>query len=172
MIETVFVFGNPDLPEDSLPLRLLPKLKKQFPGINFELKDPNEEWEAPEELCVLDTVLGISQLTIFDNLEAFSNPPRFSLHDFDAISYLKYLQKLGKLKKMKLHGQARDIHSVKVQARGLERGEESRTENPIHPQTTPGFSGARIKIIGLPPTISEKKALDSLSFIFRPSKES
>ena len=98
----IFVFGNPNLDFDSLPLRILPELKKQFPKIDFEIKDPNEEWEAPENLIIIDTVLGIDKPMVFDSLENFSAPPRVSLHDFDAYTNLKYLQKLGKIKKIKI----------------------------------------------------------------------
>lgn len=101
---TVFVFGNPDLPADSLPLKILPALKTRFPEINFETRDPNEEWEVPEELIVIDTVVGIEEVTVFDDLAAFQNAPRVSLHDFDAFANLRYLQKLGKLKKIKIIG--------------------------------------------------------------------
>ena len=101
---TVFVFGNPDLPADSLSLRILPALKKRCPGVIFKVRDPNEEWEAPEELTIIDTVVGIDEVKIFDGLEDFENTPRVSLHDFDAITNLRYLQKLGKIRKIKIIG--------------------------------------------------------------------
>jgi hypothetical protein len=98
----VFVFGNEDLTEDNLPIRILPELQKKFPEIEFEIKDPNEEWEIPEELTVLDTAVGIKEVTVFDNLENFSKAPRVGMHDFDALTNLRYLQKLGKIKKIKI----------------------------------------------------------------------
>ena len=100
----VFVFGNPDLDFDSFPLRILPRLKKQLPKIDFEIKDPNEEWEVPEEIIIIDTVAGINKPTVFENLENFSAPPRVSAHDFDTYTNLKYLQKLGKIKKIEIIG--------------------------------------------------------------------
>ncbi len=100
----VFVFGNPDLPEDSLAIRLLPKLKEKFPEIDFQIKDPNEDWDIPEEMIVIDTVQGINAIKVFDDLSIFENAPRLTLHDFDLGSYLKYLAKLGKLKKIKIIG--------------------------------------------------------------------
>ena len=114
----VFVFGNPDLKEDSLPLKILSDLKKQLPDFNFVVRDPNEEWDVSEELIIIDTVLGIDKITIFNDLKEFVSSPRVSLHDFDVFTNLLYLQKLGKLKK--------------------------------------------IKIIGLPPMISENNALESI----------
>ncbi len=97
---TIYVFGNPDIPEDSLPLRILPRLRLAFPDISFEIKDPNEEWDVPENLTVIDTAVGINGIHVFSDLETFSNTPRVSLHDFDALTQLRYLQKLGKLKKI------------------------------------------------------------------------
>lgn len=100
----ICVFGNPDLKEDSLPIRILPRLQEKFPEIEFKHLDPNEDWEIPENLVVIDTVVGINDVLTFSKLEYFSNPPRVSMHDFDALSYLKYLKKLGKIKKIKIIG--------------------------------------------------------------------
>lgn len=108
----VLVFGNPDLNFDSLSLRIMPELKKQLPEINFETKDPNEEWglQQSEELIIIDTVLGIDKPVVFYGLENFSVAPRVSVHDFDAYMNLKYLQKLGKIKKIKTIGLPIGIH--------------------------------------------------------------
>ena len=101
---TVFVFGNPDLPMDALPLQLVPKLRQQFPDSTFEVKDPNEEWDVPERLIVIDTVKGIDQVQEFHGLETFTRAPRVSMHDFDALTQLRLLQKLGKLKEVVIIG--------------------------------------------------------------------
>lgn len=98
----IFVFGNPDLPEDSLPLMLLPSLKERFPEVDFAAVDPNEEWEVPEETVLIDTVLGIGEVKIFRDLDSFQSPPRLTMHDFDALSNLKLLYKLGKIKNLKI----------------------------------------------------------------------
>ena len=86
----VYVFGNPDIPEDSLPLRILPRLRLAFPDISFEIKDPNEEWDVPETLTIIDTAAGIDAVRVFTDLESFSNAPRVSLHDFDALTQTKF----------------------------------------------------------------------------------
>ncbi|MEK7634976.1 MAG: hypothetical protein AAB446_00915 [Patescibacteria group bacterium] len=101
-MKKIFVFGNMDLEMDNLPLRILSQLVKKFPGIEFVVKDPNEEWEVLEELVVLDTAVGIKEVTIFDSLEKFSKPPRVGMHDFDALTNLRFLWKLGKIKKIKI----------------------------------------------------------------------
>ncbi len=105
----IFVFGNPDLAFDSLPLQILPELEQRFPEIEFKTKDPNEEFEIPEELVIMDTVEGIDNVMLFENLKRFADHPHVSLHDFDLWSQLKYLQKLGKLKKIKIIGIPPDI---------------------------------------------------------------
>ena len=100
----IFVFGNPDLDFDSLPIRIISELKNNFPDISFETKDPNEEWEIPENLIVIDTVSGIDKAVVFDDIDDFAISPAITLHDFDAGTYLKYLKKLGKIKKIKIIG--------------------------------------------------------------------
>ena len=101
---TIYIFGNPDMETDSLPIRLLPALKSRFPDIDFVVLDPNEEWTIPEEMIMIDTVVGIKELTVFNDLKHFTEAPRVSVHDFDAFFNLIYLQKLGKLKKIKIFG--------------------------------------------------------------------
>jgi hypothetical protein len=101
---TVYVFGNPELPEDSLPLRLLPELKQRLPQVEFAAKDPNEEWDVPEELTLIDTVVGIPEPRLFESLDIFAAAPRLTAHDFDAYANLRLLQKMGRLKKIRIIG--------------------------------------------------------------------
>lgn len=89
---------------DALPLRIVDDLQKHFPKIEFKVKDPNEEWEVLQDLIVIDTVQGIEQVKVFDDLEQFKSSPRTSLHDFDALFNLQHLKKLGKLDKIKIIG--------------------------------------------------------------------
>lgn len=101
----VYIFGNEDVEIDSLPIRILPKLKEKFPSIRFEIKDPNEEWEnIGQELIIIDTAVGINEIAIFDDLTKFAKAPSVGMHDFDALTNLRYLQKLGKIKKIKIIG--------------------------------------------------------------------
>lgn len=100
----VYVFGNSDLEFDSLPLRILPQLRGLFPDVTFEIKDPNEDWDMPEDLVVLDTAFGINEVMVFDDLDKFEKVPRVSMHDFDALTNLRYLKKIGKIKKIKIIG--------------------------------------------------------------------
>lgn len=100
----IHVFGNTDITMDSLPLRLLPELKKEFPDIEFRTLDPNEEWEIPDPFILIDTVVGIPDVHIFRSLDEFDTSPTVSVHDFDALFNLRYLKKLGKLKDMFIVG--------------------------------------------------------------------
>ena len=100
----IYVFGNPDLPVDALPIRLVPQLQAKFPLATFAIKDPNEEWDVPERLIVIDTVKGIDEVKEFNGLDSFASAPRVSMHDFDALTQLRLLQKLGKLKEITIIG--------------------------------------------------------------------
>ncbi len=99
---------------DSLPLRMAPRLHQEFPSIDFVVKDPNEEWDVPEELIIIDTVVGPKEVTVFNDLESFTASPRLSMHDFDALANLKYLKKLGKLKKVTIIGVPADFNEGKA----------------------------------------------------------
>ena len=99
---------------DSLPLKIAPRLRQEFPSISFEIKDPNEEWDVPEELVIIDTVVGPKEVAIFNDLESFTASPRLSMHDFDALANLKYLKKLGKLKKVTIIGVPVDFNEKKA----------------------------------------------------------
>ena len=104
MIDRIFVFGNINLENDSLPLRIMPQLQEKFPDIQFEVRDPNEEWGVPDEFIIIDTVVGIKEIRIFETLDKFLSAPRVSMHDFDFLTNLQYLWKLGKIKKIKIIG--------------------------------------------------------------------
>jgi Ni,Fe-hydrogenase maturation factor len=113
-MKTVIVFGNPDLPMDSLPQRILPELKKRVPDTEFLLLDPNEEWPNIDDFTVIDTVQGIDKVTVFSELNQFASAPRLTMHDFDALSYLRYLEKLGKVKKVTIIGVPMGIDEAKA----------------------------------------------------------
>ena len=122
----IFVFGNPDLAGDNIALRILPKLQKKFPLIQFIHKDPLENWtldngepsgrrlndrqicdqeSEKEKIVIIDAVKGISKVTVFDGLENFTAAhKRMTMHDFDLYDELALLQKLKKLPKVAIIG--------------------------------------------------------------------
>jgi len=61
----ILVFGNPLLENDSLPQKLLPRLKDNFPEIEFRKIDPTEDLKEQEQhLIILDSVGGIDKVII------------------------------------------------------------------------------------------------------------
>ncbi|MDO8520894.1 MAG: hypothetical protein Q7S52_02150, partial [bacterium] len=89
---------------DALPIRLLSRLKERFPNEEVRVLDPNEEWEVPDPFLVIDTVIGVSDIHVFRSLNEFDAAPTVSMHDFDALFNLRYLAKLGKLKRLRIIG--------------------------------------------------------------------
>lgn len=85
--------------KDSLPLKLLPYLKKVFPDIKFIQIDPNENFTPPidEPLYIIDTVVGIEDVVFFKDLDSFSQNRSVSPHDYDLLTHLLFLRKLNKL---------------------------------------------------------------------------
>lgn len=103
----IYVLGNPLLKEDNQALKILPKLKKELPKINFEVVDPNENFPPKDEkeLIILDTVLGIKKPCVLDlaDFEKAKKTP-ISPHDYDLLFHLLLLKKTKKLKKVIIVG--------------------------------------------------------------------
>jgi len=114
---TIHIFGNPDIAMDSLPLRILPELEKQFPDVHFVVLDPNEEWATPDPFIVVDTVVGLTDIHLFRSLDEFGAAPTVSVHDFDALFNLRYLAKLGKLRGVRIIGIPPDMSETEAGAR-------------------------------------------------------
>jgi hypothetical protein len=101
--------GNPDIAADSIAVRLLPKLRRLFPNEKIEQKDPNEDWDVLGVFIIIDSAAGIKGVKVFNELGKFAPPPRVTVHDFDAYANLRLLEKLGKLKKIKIIGIQPDL---------------------------------------------------------------
>lgn len=93
----IWLFGNIDFAPDALPLKLQADLQKALPDFDFIVKDPNEEWDLPPKLIIIDTVQGLDKITTFTSLDQFQNTPNITVHDFDLLTNLKWLAKLDKL---------------------------------------------------------------------------
>lgn len=110
----IYVFGNPLVPEDSVPLQILPELKKKFPTIEFVVTDPNEDFPPDDEkdLVIIDTVMGIKKPMILDldSFERKKNTP-VSPHDYDLLFHLLILKKLKRLNKVIIVGIPNKIES-------------------------------------------------------------
>jgi len=103
--QTIYVFGNPLLDFDNLPLKILPELEKQFPEIDFIVKDPNENLHPEnKQLTIIDTVMDIHKVTLITDIDKISRSPSYSLHDLDLGFNLKLLKKIGLLEKVAIIG--------------------------------------------------------------------
>ena len=101
----ILTFGNPLLEQDSLPLKILPTLRQQFPNHTFLHIDPTENLEQyGPKLIILDTVQNIDKITILTSIEQLRANKVYSMHDFDLALNLKLLKKLGKIKSVKIIG--------------------------------------------------------------------
>jgi len=114
----IYVLGNPLLEEDSLPIRLIPKLKSFFPNITFVEFDPTEDFPKENPFILIDTIEGLEGVKLFEDMDKIQLSPNYSVHDFDLGFQLKLMQKLGKLKQVIILGVGSNI-SEEEGARGL-----------------------------------------------------
>ncbi|MBI4438725.1 hypothetical protein HY640_02230 [Candidatus Woesearchaeota archaeon] len=96
-IATFYIVGNKLLKHDALPLRIMEKLRKEFPNLGFSELDPSEDLPDEEALYLIDTAQGIKEVLILTNIELIMAEPRYSAHDFGLGTHLKLLKKLGRL---------------------------------------------------------------------------
>ena len=103
---TIYVLGNPVVSSDNAAVKLIPRLRKSFPHINFIHFDPTEELPAAlnQNLILIDTVIGIERVTKFDDLDQWKLSPRVTVHDYDLPLMLGVLKKLRKIKNITIFG--------------------------------------------------------------------
>jgi len=106
MKKRVYVLGNPIVKKDCLPIKILPELKRVLPKIQFMHIDPTEEYQYGEikDIILIDTVIGIHEVTCFTGLNQWSRSSRVTVHNFDLPLSLGLLQKLGKIDSIKIIG--------------------------------------------------------------------
>lgn len=103
----ILVFGNFLVEKDNLALKLIPKLKNEFPKIEFKEFDPTENLEGEIEngkLFILDVVEGIEEVRLIKDIGKLELIKSCSMHDFDLAYNLKLLKKIGKLKEIEIIG--------------------------------------------------------------------
>ncbi len=96
--------GNPLIEEDSLPLRLVPRLRKAFPRISFIEIDPTENFPEEDPLLIVDTILHAPGVVMWNDVDAIRSSPTYSLHDFDLGMTLKLMRKMGTLHRVIVFG--------------------------------------------------------------------
>jgi len=111
----ILVFGNPLLKQDSLPIKLLPKLKQLYPEIEFKEIDPTEDLENQgRHLTILDTIQDIDKVTIINSIDQLHTNKIYSMHDFDLALNLKLLKKLNIIESVKIIGIPMNISENEV----------------------------------------------------------
>lgn len=98
----ITVLGNPDLKEDSAAIKLIPWLKQKYPGAEIKIEDPSGGLIPADDWLIVDVCQGIDKITEFDDLDKFEALRRIGVHDYEAMTELKLLKKLGKIKKLKI----------------------------------------------------------------------
>jgi len=64
----IYSFGNIDLDNDSIQLKIIPRLEELFPDINFHISDPNENiFEYDRNPVILDACEGIDKCVIISD---------------------------------------------------------------------------------------------------------
>ena len=115
-MQTVFVFGNPLVEEDSIALLTAEKLRG-MKGFEFhEIESLGELEEIPNELIILDCAEGAEKIEVLSDLKKIAHEKKFSLHDFDLAGYLQLLHELGNIRKIIIIGipQKGNIEEIKT----------------------------------------------------------
>jgi Ni,Fe-hydrogenase maturation factor len=103
-MKIVYVFGNLLVKEDSLPLKLIDKLRNEFPSLKFREFDTVEDLEIEGELNIIDTVKGIKKVELMENIDKIITNKIYSMHDFDLGYNLKLLKKMKMIEKIRIFG--------------------------------------------------------------------
>ena len=121
----IYIVGNPMVTEDSLPYVLRPFLVERFPDISIEEADPNENFVPEDGSIIIDTVLGISDVRLFENIDAFMITKSVSPHDYDLGFHLQLLKKLHKITAVKILGLPQERMSDDIKKRVISAIDEA-----------------------------------------------
>jgi hypothetical protein len=101
----IYVLGNEDVETDNQAIAAAEKLKN-FGGVEWMFIKPNEDLPPEKFLILMDTVVGLEEVTLLTekDLEKLEFLKRATVHDYDLGFQLRYLVKLGKIKKVTIIG--------------------------------------------------------------------
>ncbi len=106
-MKKIYVLGNCEFNEDSLPVKIMDELQIKFydKEIQFIHVDPMEfftDENNEEDLVLIDTDINSNKVRVLEDIDRIESVPNISLHDFDLGTTLKIMKKLGKLKTVKI----------------------------------------------------------------------
>ena len=102
--------GNSMVKIDSLPIKILPLLKKTNKAEFVEI-DPSEDFKPKDKtMTIIDTVIGIKDVMLINNIDKIELNNVCSLHDFDLGYNLKLMKKFGMIEKVNIIGVPPDIN--------------------------------------------------------------
>jgi len=107
MPEIISVFGNPDLSQDSLAIKLLPLLQARLPQFLFSQQNPLEECTPPANQkiwWIIDVVKNLKQVKLITNLDQLKSTRQLSLHDYDLGMQLALIKKINSKLEIKIIG--------------------------------------------------------------------
>jgi len=102
----VLVFGNRLINKDSVPLMLIPKLKKEFPDIDFVEFDSIEDIENECSIIyILDSIENIDKVTIIKDIDRIEiSKHLYTMHDMDLGYTLKLMKKVNMIDEIVIFG--------------------------------------------------------------------
>lgn len=112
---SIYCFGNTIDPGDSIPVQLIPILRKEFPSVSVMHLDPSENFMPEHASVLIDSVEGASTVQMFSDIDAFAVTKSASVHDYDLGFHLQLLKKLHRLPK--IHIMAVPRHSSVMQVK-------------------------------------------------------
>ena len=113
-MKKIYVMGNLLVEQDSLPIKILPTLRKELPNFDFIELDPSEDFPKEKTITIIDTVLDIKKVTLVKEIDKIQLEKICSLHDFDLGYNLKLMKKFGLIEKVTIVGVPDNIEEDKA----------------------------------------------------------
>ncbi len=97
----VLVFGNPLLKDDSLPLRLLPSLRKSFPETEFDEADPADVDLEQGPLVIIDAA-NVRDVMLVEDVDRLKDDRMLSAHGLGLAEMLAIFKAIGRQVQVKV----------------------------------------------------------------------
>lgn len=104
-VKKILVFGNSIVKKDSIALKILPSLRREFQEIEFREMDGIEDVQNEgKDVVIMDCVEGIEKSELITDIDSLKSGNKYSTHDFDIAQNLKLLKKIGAVEKVTIIG--------------------------------------------------------------------